>query len=246
MTGVRTMSKSIVMAGWDDVPHLTDEAKGEILEATPDYLKESRSTGKPGLGSGAIYRIPRKEIECDIMPIPPWFRRGYGMDVGWNCTAVVFFAHDLDRDIVYIYDIYKRGQVEPDVHVSSIKRRYIGGQPLVGVIDPASRGKSQVDGKNLLQLYRREGLKILPADNAVQAGIDDTYSRLSSGRLKVFRGLHEWFDEYSLYRRDENGRIVKEDDHLMDATRYAIRSGLRVAKPIRQTKQRGGQGKRYF
>jgi hypothetical protein len=37
-------------------------------------------------------------------------------------------------------------------------------------------------------------------------------------------------EEYRLYRRDEKGRIVKANDHLMDATRYAVRSGLTRAK----------------
>ena len=243
---LETNSKQTVMAGWDDVPHLSQAQKADILAGTPSHLQESRSTGRPGLGAGAIYTVPANEIMCDVMPIPPWFRRGYGLDVGWNCTAAVFFAHDLDRDIVYIYDIYKRGKVEPDIHTSAIKRRYIGAKPLVGVIDPASRGRTQTDGKNLLQIYRREGLHVIPADNAVTAGIDDVHLRLSSGRLKVFRGLGEWFDEYALYRRDEDGRIVKEDDHLMDATRYAIRSGLKVARTASVKKVMGGQGKRYF
>jgi phage terminase large subunit-like protein len=239
-------SKLTTTAGWDDVPHLTAEMKREILAGTPSHLQESRSTGRPGLGAGAIFTVPIDEITCDVMPIPPWFRRGYALDVGWNCTAAVFFAHDLDRDIVYIYDVYKRGKVEPDIHTAAIKRRYVGGKPLTGVIDPAARGRSQTDGRNLLQIYRREGLKVVPADNAVTAGIDDVHLRLSSGRLKVFRGLSEWFDEYALYRRAEDGKIVKEDDHLMDATRYAIRTGLKTARAPSVKAVTGGQGKRYF
>lgn len=243
------VSKGITMAGWDDVPHLSEHDKREILEATPDYLKESRSKGTPGLGSGAIYRIPRDEVECDIIALPPWFRRGYAMDVGWNCTAVVFFAIDPERDIMYIYDVYKRGHAEPDVHTAAIKRRYVHKQPLFGVIDPASGASSQKDGEKLLNLYRKEGLKLMRADNAVEAGIEAVYRRLSTGRLKVFRGLSEWFDEYALYRRNEKGKIVKEDDHLMDATKYAVLSGEKVARPVNyhaRTQIRGGQGKRYF
>lgn len=29
-------------------------------------------------------------------------------------------------------------------------------------------------------------------------------------------------EEYRLYRRDERGRVVKTNDHLMDAFRYAV------------------------
>jgi phage terminase large subunit-like protein len=243
---IEVNSKLTVTAGWDDVPHLTAAMKRDILAGTPEYLQESRSTGRPGLGAGAIYTVPTKEISCDMFEIPPWFRRGYGLDVGWNCTAAVFFAHDLDRDIVYIYDVYKRGKVEPDIHTAAIKRRYVNKKPLVGVIDPGARGRSQSDGANLLDLYRREGLIVRPADNAVTAGIDDVHMRLSSGKLKVFKGLSEWFDEYGLYRRREDGKIVKEDDHLMDATRYAIRTGLKMARESHIKPVIGGQGKRYF
>ena len=55
---------------------------------------------------------------------------------------------------------------------------------------------------------------------------DGAQQRLSTGRLKVFRTLQSWLAEYRLYRRDEKGAVVKKDDHLMDATRYFVVSGL--------------------
>jgi hypothetical protein len=45
----------------------------------------------------------------------------------------------------------------------------------------------------------------------------------------VFRTLQNWLSEYRLYRRDEKGRVVKDRDHLMDATRYLLMSGSAVA-----------------
>jgi hypothetical protein len=33
--------------------------------------------------------------------------------------------------------------------------------------------------------------------------------------------LHDWFEEFRLYHRKE-GKVVKENDDLMAATRYAI------------------------
>lgn len=239
-------SRAITMAGWDDVPHLGEQEKKEMLAETPEYLRDSRSKGIPGLGSGAIYPIPEREIAVDPHPIPPEWRRFYGVDVGWNYTAVVFCAHDRDRDIITIYDAYKSSNKTPDVHAAAIKRRYVGTRPLVGAIDPASRQRSQVDGQNLLQLYRGCGLRLIPADNAVQSGIDECFNRMSTGRLKVFKGLTEWWDEYRLYRRDEKGRIVKEADHLMDAMRYAIMSGIKYGKATYVRAPVGGEGKSYI
>ena len=86
--------------------------------------------------------------------------------------------------------------------------------------------RGQRDGEQLLQNYVDLGLLLTKADNGVEAGLFDVWQRLSTGRLKVFRTLQSWLSEYRLYRRDEKGAVVKKDDHLMDATRYFVVSGL--------------------
>jgi hypothetical protein len=98
-----------------------------------------------------------------------------------------------------------------------------------GVIDPASRGRSQKDGEALIDEYVAAGLKVSPAINAVEAGIHAVYTGLSEGSIKVFRSCQEFFSEYRIYRRDEKGRIVKQNDHVMDAVRYLRMSGRDVA-----------------
>ena len=63
---------------------------------------------------------------------------------------------------------------------------------------------------------------------SVEAGIADMLIRMESGRFKVFKHLTDWFDEYRLYHR-KDGRVHKEGDDLMSATRYAVMM-LRYAK----------------
>ena len=57
-------------------------------------------------------------------------------------------------------------------------------------------------------MYTERGLDLTMADNAVEAGIYRVWQRLSSGRLKVFKSLQQWFSEFRLYRRDEKGKVV--------------------------------------
>jgi hypothetical protein len=71
-------------------------------------------------------------------------------------------------------------------------------------------------------MYEELGLRIRPADNTVEAGLAQVWQRLSTGRLRVFNHLADWFGEFRIYRRDEKGKVVKTNDHLMDATRYRI------------------------
>jgi hypothetical protein len=50
---------------------------------------------------------------------------------------------------------------------------------------------------------------------------------LNEGIRKVFASLGNWLQEFRLYARDKDGKVIKaNDDHLMDATRYLIVSGL--------------------
>lgn len=218
----------ITTATWNDAPHLSEKDKEEMLAALPPHQRDARSQGIPALGSGAIYPIPESEFVVGTFTIPSHWKHVYGLDVGWNNTAAVFAAIDPDSKVVYITGEYKRGLAEPSTHAAAIKQRARGkGQP--GVIDPASRGRAQADGQQLLQMYRDLGLNILPADNAVESGIYEIWQMLSTGMLKVFKTCPLLIDEYRVYRRDEKGKIVKENDHLLDALRYLINSGITLA-----------------
>lgn len=240
------MSKALVMAGWNDAPHLGEEEKAELLAGCEPHLRESRSLGIPSLGSGAVFDVPTDEFTISPIKIQPWFKRCYGMDVGWNWTAVVWGALDPDSDVLYLYDCHKREKEKPEVHAAAIKRRNPPRTELVGAIDPASRGRSQIDGQQLIKMYRREGLKIVPADNSVESGIYNIWSRLSTGRLKVVEGaMTAWLNEYRMYRRNLDGKIVKKNDHLMDATRYLVMTGLLHAKPIAVQQNMNVQSRNY-
>jgi len=219
-------SKYMIMASWDDAPHLTPEAKKEMLKTIPPNQRKARSEGVPVIGAGLIYPIDEDVCFVKDFEIPKHWPKFYGMDVGWNVTGVVFCALNREDDCVYIYSEHYGQQSEPVIHADAIKRR---GGWMKGVVDPAARGRSQADGKALFDIYKDLGLKIVPAKNAVEAGIYDVWSRFTSGRLKIFNSCVNLKRELSMYHRDNEGRIVKKHDHLLDCTRYAIVSGIDVA-----------------
>jgi phage terminase large subunit-like protein len=207
----------VVMATWDDAPHLDNAVKEELWQSIPPFQRDARSKGIPQLGAGAIYPVPESDLLCDPFPIPAHWPQGYGMDVGWNYTAAVWGARNPQTDCLYLWHEYKRSQAEPSVHAAGIRAV---GEWMPGFIDPASRGRGQKDGSQLFGDYRNLGLNIQVADNGVESGLYGVWNRMSTGRIKVFRTMQNWLTEFRLYRRDEKGHVVKENDHLMDAMRY--------------------------
>ena len=105
-------------------------------------------------------------------------------------------------------------------------------------------GADRRTARGLIDLYEDNGLLLYDAENAVEAGLLRTWEWLSTGRLKVFDSLQSWLFEFRIYRRDEKGKVIKQHDHLMDATRYLMMTGMDlmtvpVARNIKTTLDEG-------
>lgn len=229
----------VMMAGWSDAPHLTEEQKAEFRRTIPPNLLPAREHGIPYLGAGAVYPIPVGQILEDSFPIPDYWPRVYALDTGWRKTAALWAAWDRDADIVHLYDEYYAGQVEPLVHAYAIMgtgTSNLRAKWIPGVVDPRARFRNERDGRRLTQIYQQLGLDIEIGVNAVEAGISEVWQRLTTGRMKVFRHLTNFQKEFCLYRRQEDGKdrglIVKKNDHLMDCMKLILLSGLQRAKPV--------------
>lgn len=219
-------TKYLIMMDQDEAPHLSKDEIEAISASTPPYLRDARRKGIPSMGAGAIYPIPESEILVEPFEIPDYWPKCAAMDVGWNRTACVWGTIDRNTTQKYLYTEYYRGEAEPSVHAAAVRAR---GDWIPIAIDPASRGRNQNDGNRLFQNYIDLGLDLIAAKNSVDAGIDLVWKWLSSGELKVFSTLQNWLMEYRLYRRDEKGRIIKQNDHLMDCTKYIALTGFDYA-----------------
>jgi phage terminase large subunit-like protein len=238
--------KAVIVAGWKDAPWLSEDDQKQMLEATPAHQQEAASTGLPGIGGGSVFTVPLQEVVIKDFPIPDHWKHIIGMDVGWNNTGAVRVVENPETGQCYAIAEHKRGEVEPVVHASKIKA---WGEWIPVEIDPASKGRNQNDGKQLFHIYRKEGLRLMEADNAVEAGIMKLYQMFSNGTLKIFMSCIELQKEFCTYTRNaDTGKIVKKNDHLIDALRYAV-MGLKHArvKPANFGKKRGGisGGTRY-
>lgn len=221
------MSRFCNQITWDDCPHLDEKTKKELLESIPPHMRDARTKGIPMLGSGAIYPVDLDAISCEPFELPKWWPVAYGMDVGWNKTAAVWGAWDRTTKTVYIWGEYYVGQQPPLHHAAGISRR---GDWIRGAIDPAAGGRNQKDGTRLIDEYVNLGLHLGPADNTVEAGLFGVLELMTTHRLQIFRTCRNLLAELRIYRRDERGKVVKQNDHLCDALRYLIMTGMTMAQ----------------
>lgn len=228
----------ITMASWDDVPHLEEEEKKKLLSSIPEWQRDARTKGIPQLGSGAIYRVALEEILVDNFEIPKHWKKSYSLDVGWNTTAALFCAINPDNNVIYIYDEMYVHKKQPFEYAREIKMR---GEWIEGVVDSASNNSNQHDGIKIYELLQSEGLKLSFPDKSVSAGIYKVWEYLTNGKIKVFKSCKNFQDEYRIYRRDEKGNIIKEKDHLMDAFRYLIMSGIDLAKSLQDIENKANK-----
>ena len=218
--------KAVVQCGWDDAPWLTEEVKARLLEDTPEHLRDARSKGIPSMEGGSVFTTSLESVLCEPFAIPDSWPRMYGFDVGWNVTAAVWGTLDPNSGTIYLYDEHYQGEQLPHHHAHAIKMR---GEWIRGVIDPAAEGRSQRDGTQLMRAYKELGLRLLPADNSLEAGLHRMNELLSTGRLKIFKTLRNLQKEYMLYKRKLNGSIDPTcDDHAIDAARYIINNMERM------------------
>ncbi len=247
--GSEISGRAVIQAGWADAPWLGEEVRARMEANCPPHLLEARMHGYPSIGSGNVYPIPFEDIVCNPFEIPAHWKHMYALDVGYNRTAALWAAVNPEDNSVYIYSELYIAEARPEIVAAAIKHR---GEWIRGVIDPASNGHSATDGRKLIDIYKKLGLKITEAKNEVESGIYNTWGALSTGKLKVFKTLQNFQKEYVLYSRDLKGEIIKQNDHLMDDMRY-IMNNIHVAMQRPHDNRyghlegaKGGAGKRYF
>ena len=232
----------------DDAEHIPADERKRIINSYPEHEREARTLGVPILGSGRIFPVSESDIAIDAFKMPDYWPYLGAMDFGWDHPfAAVELRYDADGDVVYISKAYRERQKTPIQHASALKAW--GDIPWMWPHDGHNATLAGA-GVPLARQYEDHGLDMHPShatfedgSNSVEAGLMDMLDRMQSGRLKVFRHLNDWFEEFRLYHR-KDGKVVKEADDLMSASRYGIMSirHARVAKRWRSEHRQKASG----
>jgi Terminase RNaseH-like domain/Terminase large subunit, T4likevirus-type, N-terminal len=220
------MTRSVTTMTIDDVEHYTPAQKLQIIASYPAHEREARAKGVPTMGSGRVFPIAEDKITVDPLQIPKHWAQINGLDFGWDHPfAAVNIAWDRDGDCLYVCKAYREKEATPVIHAASIKP-WGHWVPCAWPHDGYQHDKGS--GDQLAEQYRKQGLDMLPehathpeGGNGVEAGLMDMLERMQTGRFKVFSNLSAWLEEFRLYHRLD-GKLVKEREDLMSATRYGV------------------------
>jgi phage terminase large subunit-like protein len=230
----RSPDRSVTTMIIDDAEHFSDEERARIIASYPAHEREARTKGIPTLGSGRIFPISEEMLAIEHREFPKHWPRIGGMDFGWDHPfAAVELVWDRDTDTVYVARCYRIREATPIVHAAALRP---WGKELPWAW-PRDGRRETLEGAGiaLAKQYEAQGLNMLGVHAqfqdksvSVEAGIADMLIRMETGRFKVFKHLNDWFEEFRLYHR-KDGRVHKEGDDLMSASRYAV-TMLRYAR----------------
>jgi len=211
----------------DDVGHFSAAERTSIIDSYPEHEREARTRGVPTMGSGRIFTTSEDKLLVEPFEVPRHWLRWGGCDFGWtHYAAFVELAWDRDLDIIYLVRTLRLKEQTPLQHAEAVRYwKLHWAWPRDG-----KRETLEGAGIPLMEQYRDAGLDMMfnhaqfdDGTVSVEAGLMEMVSRMRGGRLKVFRGQNDaWLEEYRLYHRDGDGRVVKENDDAISASRYGI------------------------
>jgi len=170
-----------------------------------------------------VYSDFSNENIVEPFDVPPTWRHFAGVDWGYtNPTAVVFCAQDKDG-IIYIYDeyfhdkkLYEESAMDVEKMINGLNFEYFACDPS----EPSA-----------ISVWKQKGLPAHPAVNDVMAGINEVARLIKNKQLRIFRTCYNTIDEMNGYMWNAEKEVpVKENDHAVDALRYAI-MGLKKNRP---------------
>jgi phage terminase large subunit-like protein len=226
-----------------------DTIRARIKKDWPEWQRENRAAGLPVQGGGAVFPYAVSSIlEDPIDYIPDHWTKIWGVDFGIDHPfAAVLTAWDRDADVFHVIATFRQKGSLPLNHAYAIKQ-ICSNMPVAWPQDGYQKDKGS--GYELRKQYAAHDLIMRPThakwesgDRDTEAGLMEMSQRMTTGRFKVARHLQEWQVEFMNYRR-KDGKLVKENDDLLSATRIAIMDkrfghvGPILAGPAKKLKRR--------
>lgn len=183
----------------------------------------------------ALAEVPNGEAEDLAMSVDYGTQNPFAA-IAWKKKGGIWYA---DRE--YYYSGRKTGKQKTDDEYATDLEDFMAEE----IEDyrtrlEASRREPNIPMPSKIQLIidpsaasfialmkKKDWCKVVKANNDVGDGIRETASAMKRGLIKISTRMPEWRREVEGYvwdERVEEDKPVKENDHLMDATRYFVKT----------------------
>lgn len=203
----------------------------------PVHERETRRSGAPTHGSGAVFIFSREQIAYTGRKSDDGFvRMGWGTDFGGmgattgnfsHPFGAVFGCYDAVTDRIFVERAVRLPGGQVLEHAYAMKQ-ICAAAPVFWPHDGVRQAKHD-DPETTAGLYRKQGLRMFHqwatfkhGGYKTETGIMEMHQRFATGRLKIHEDLLEVWEEYRNYHRDEDGDIVRNKDDLMSALRILV------------------------
>jgi len=217
-------------------PHLNKEALKILSEDLTEEEKDVREKGIFVPKGGLILRefdYTRHVIKGGG-PIPKHWTINISIDHGFNNpTAALWHAVSPQGRVVTFKEHYKRKLVIKD-HVKRIKEinEEIGREPVMYMCDPSMSQKTAETGTSPLQIYRDNGIPLIPAKKDVDGRINKMNEYLKYDMWSITEACPNTIKEIRSYsfmifnspkiadRNNVREQPKKKNDHCPDSCGY--------------------------
>lgn len=213
----------IVKTTYKDNVFLTDEDRALLEDESDPYFYNVYTLGNWGVLGNVIFKNWR--VEDLSKQIPHFDNLHYGLDVGYtNPNAFIKVHLDKENKKIYIIDEYYRaGMQDEDLYYTAkefVKNTY------VMVDNAANQTIDYLASKGIMAVATKKG------GDSVNRGIRYLwgYEIIIDVHCQNFKNEIEQYH----WQEDKNGVVlekpVKQNDHLMDALRYALENEMLQAE----------------
>lgn len=200
----------------DNINNLPKNYIENILEILPERAKRRFLYGEYVKAEGTIYERFEERHIITLAEIPQIEFWTVGIDFGLHMAAVLI---GWAGEKIYIVDDSGMFNATTSAFNSAIRERW-KDRNYVAYCDPSG-------GERLQEITNAE-----KANNSVDPGIDCINMKIERDELFVCESCTGVLGEIYDYRRDDKERIVKDNDHYMDAMRYGIFSRMQYPLQI--------------
>lgn len=233
-----TANKNVEMFEVDisDNPHLNKQALEMLEEDLTEDEKLVRQKGVFVPRGGLILR--EFNYSKHVIDTPNVIPRNWSfyvsIDHGFNNpTAILWHAVSPQGDVVTFMEHYKNRMLIKD-HAARIKQinAEYGISPTLYMCDPSMSQKNAETGNSPIQVYRMNGIPVVPAKKDVAGGIDKMNEYFKYDKWHITKNCVNTIKEFKGYsfkiftspkiadRNNVREEPNKKNDHTPDSSRY--------------------------